>query len=240
MGTIYQLNYVRQLDMGGVQRAAQRDLPHIGPEYVAPRAPTVTPCFVGKYCTDKESMVRLTAVPLHKQKPKLQGSVSLPYAKRKKRDRFSFGATASGVVPPRPTSAHAAASGPHASSRLSSSASTPPAAAAAAADDALEHRLLEARLATTNLFKPRSYEEQEADRLVQEASSTAPKAGTSGRKLYLLPPYATGLSNERKLRLLQKAHMTEALTPTPTPTLITNPRVVPLALALTLTLTRRT
>ena len=207
MGTIYQLHYVRQLDMGGVQRAAQRDLPHIGPEYVAPRAPTVTPCIVGKYCTDKESMMRLTAVPLHKQKPKLQGSVSLPYAKRKKRDRFSFGATASGVVPPRPTSAHAAASGPHASSRLSSSASTPPAAAAAAAaaDDALEHRLLEARLATTNLFKPRSYEEQEADRLVQEASSTAPKAGTSGRKLYLLPPYATGLSNERKLRLLQKA-----------------------------------
>ena len=40
---------------------------------------------------------------------------------------------------------------------------------------------------------------------MQEASSTAPKAGTSGRKLYLLPPYATGLSNERKLRLLQKA-----------------------------------
>ena len=47
-----------------------------------------------------------------------------------------------------------------------------------------------------------------ADRLVQQASSTAPKAGTSGRKLYLLPPYATGLSNERKLRLLQKALMT--------------------------------
>ena len=162
MGTIYQLNYVRQLDMGGVQRAAQRDLPHVGPDYVAPRTPTVTPSFVGKYCTDKESMMRLTAVPLHKQKPKLQGSVSLPYAKRKKRDRFSFGATASGVVLPRPTSANAAASGPHASSRLSSSASTPAAAAAAAAaaDDALEHKLLEARLATATLFRPRSYEDQ--------------------------------------------------------------------------------
>ena len=130
---------------------------------------------------------------------------------RRKTSVISAERPPSGVVLPRPTSAHAAASGPHApsrlsaSSRLSSSASTPPAAAAAAADDALEHRLLEARLATTNLFKPRSYEEQEADRLVQEASSTAPKAGTSGRKLYLLPPYATGLSNERKLRLLQKA-----------------------------------
>ena len=48
---------------------------------------------------------------------------------------------------------------------------------------------------------------------MQQASSTAPKAGTSGRKLYLLPPYATGLSNERKLRLLQKALMTPLYLP---------------------------
>ena len=85
MGTMYQLGYVRQLDMGSLQRAAQRELPHIGPDYTAPRTPSVTPSFAGKYCTDKESMTRLTSVPLHKQKPKLLGSVSLPYAKKKKR-----------------------------------------------------------------------------------------------------------------------------------------------------------
>ena len=204
MGTMYQLGYVRQLDMGSLQRAAQRELPHIGPDYTAPRMPSVTPSFAGKYCTDKESMTRLTSVPLHKQKPKLLGSVSLPYAKKKKHSRFSFTATASGAVLPRPTTANARATGQHASSRLSNSASV--GAAAAPADD-LESRLLEARLATANLFKPRTPAAQTADRLLKQAGTTAPKP--CGRKLHLLPPNATGLSNERKLRLLQKAHMTE-------------------------------
>ena len=204
MGTMYQLGYVRQLDMGGLQRAAQRDLPHIGPEYTAPRIPSVIPSFAGKYCTDKESMTRLTAVPLHTQKPTLLGSISLPYAKKKQNSRFSFGATASGAVLPRPATANAGATGPHASSRLSNSASA--GAAAAPADD-LESRLLEARLATANLFKPRTPAAQTADRLLQQAVKTAPKP--CGRKLHLLPPNATGLTNERKLRLLQKAHMTE-------------------------------
>jgi Ca2+-binding EF-hand superfamily protein len=204
MGTMYQLGYVRQLDMGCQQRAAQRDLPHIGPEYTAPRTPSVTPSFAGKYCTDKESMTRLTAVPLHKQKPKLLGSVSLPYGMTKKKSRFSFSATASGAVLPRPTTANAGATGPHASLRLSNSA---PTGAAAAPTDDLESRLLEARLATANLFKPRTPAAQTADRLLEQSVKTAPKP--CGRKLHLLPPYATGLTNERKLRLLQKAHMTE-------------------------------
>ena len=202
--TMYQLGYVRQLDMGSVQRAAQRELPHIGPEWTQPISPSVTPGFAGNYCTDREAMTRLTAVPLHKQKAKLMGAVSLPYQKKEKRSRHGFRgfghvvSTSSSTLP-RPVTASSAPTA-HASSRLSS--------LSAASVRGLQRPPGEE---TVGLFRPRSAAQQEGALLLKQAAlGAASKGAPAGRKLHLLPPNASGLSNERKLRLLQGAHMTES------------------------------
>ena len=170
MGTIYQLAYVRQLD--GADRAL-KDLPSIGPEWArGPERPSTASSFGND---SKETMARLTAVPLHKQRQSVAGPLVISHKQKKRMmaggrrwDAVDIPAAPTGPILPRPVTAGASTN-----SRALARLSTPTSASAGPGGSSPASSLgggeLSSAASEENLFRPRSAKEQMMDQLRKQA-----------------------------------------------------------------------
>ena len=178
MGTIYQLAYVRQLD--GADRAL-KDLPSIGPEWArGPERPSTASSFGND--SRKETMARLTAVPLHKQRQSVAGPLVISHKQKKKMmaggrrwDAVNIPAAPTGPILPRPVTAGASTN-----SRALARLSTPTSASAGPGGSSPASSLgageLSSAASEENLFRPRSAKEQMMDQLRKQARAATATA----------------------------------------------------------------